>query len=297
MNKTSGEEKKRHSTLLVPYSYYNCKIPEYFEYVPLHWHNEFEINYILEGRGNFRCGDNLFLADKGDMIIIPPDTPHSIMQRENEIFHYDTLVFSKSLLSDPSGSRISVELLCPLTEGRLKFPIRITEDNCRYGEMKTSLKNIMLCAKEDNARYDLLMKSELLKLIWLLLETGEIRGSVSESAKYSKEIQNAVNFISHHFSENITIEQLALLTHLSKSCFMGKFKREVGQSAVTYLNCIRIKNACEILISTDKSTAAAAFECGFRNISNFNRQFLRYVGCSPTEYKKTVRIHLHDSLF
>jgi len=292
MKTISEKEKRQHSTLLVPYSYYQCAIPEHFKYVPLHWHNEFEINYISDGTGSFRCGDTVFTAGKGDIILIPPDMPHSITQEGDHAFYYNTLVFSKSLLQDSSGSRAAIELIKPFTDGRLKPPVRITRNCCRYEEIKTVTKSILSCSEKDCAKYDLLMKSELLRLLWLLADSGKLKSSVSETAGYSQEIARAVDFILENFSENITIEQLAISAHLSKSCFMGRFKREVGQSAVAYINSIRIKKACEILISTSKSASAAAFESGFRNISNFNRQFLRHVGCSPTEYRKTVRVHL-----
>lgn len=288
------EEKRTHSTVFVPYSYYHCTLSEHFKYVPLHWHREFEISYISEGTGCFRCENNLITGCKGDIIIIPPNTPHSVMRSGTRSVCYDTLVFNKNLLSDPSGSRAYIELLQPIIDGRLKFSTRISKNNCRYMELKTAIENIISCAKKNSAKYDLLMKCELLRLVWLLLESEETHYSVSETARCPEGIRKAIDFILDNYPDNITIEQLADVAHLSKSCFMDKFKRETGQSAVTYINGIRIKNACEILISTNKSASLAAFESGFRNISNFNRQFLKYVGCSPSKYRKILISAHHE---
>ncbi len=293
MKRPSEKEKIQHSTFLVPYSYYRCEIPESFRSVPLHWHNEFEINYIANGTGCFRCDDTLFCVNGGDIIMIPPNMRHSVVQAENHTLYYHTLVFSKNLLSEPSRDRAYIELVQPIVDGKLKFSVHISGNGHQYLEMQKTAETIMFCAGKNCAKYDLLMKSELLRLVWLLFECGEIQDSISETAKYSEEIQNTVHFILKHFPDNITIGQLASFAHLSKSNFMRKFKQEVGQSAMAYLNCIRIKNACDILISTEQRTSDAAFQSGFRNLSNFNRQFLRYVGCSPSEYRKTVGIHLY----
>ena len=83
------------------------------------------------------------------------------------------------------------------------------------------------------------------------------------------------------------MEKLAEITHLSKSYFMDRFKQAAGVGAVEYLIQLRIKKACELLVNTEKTTAEIAFECGFRNLSNYNRQFKRIVGCTPNEYRRT----------
>ena len=60
------EEKRRHSTPLIPYSSYEVRIPKELINVPMHWHSEFELNRILRGKGEFICGDDHFIAQAGD---------------------------------------------------------------------------------------------------------------------------------------------------------------------------------------------------------------------------------------
>ncbi len=64
-----SEENRRHSTLLVPFSYYKCLIPDYFAAVPIHWHGEFEINHIISGCAEFICGDGRFVSAEGDIFL------------------------------------------------------------------------------------------------------------------------------------------------------------------------------------------------------------------------------------
>ena len=56
------EEKRRHSTAYIPYSFYDCRLPTYFASVPLHWHSEFELDYVVAGAGEFTCGGEKLLA-------------------------------------------------------------------------------------------------------------------------------------------------------------------------------------------------------------------------------------------
>ena len=70
-------ENRKHSTAYIPYSFYECRIPEFYLNVPMHWHDEFEINRILRGRGEFICGDDKLTAEEGDLLVLPPDTLHA----------------------------------------------------------------------------------------------------------------------------------------------------------------------------------------------------------------------------
>ena len=65
---------------------------------------------------------------------------------------------------------------------------------------------------------------------------------------------------------------------------MQKFREMAGMGAAEYLNRLRIQKACEEILS-GSSISGAAFDCGFRNLSNFNRQFRMMVGCTPREYR------------
>ena len=89
--------------------------------------------------------------------------------------------------------------------------------------------------------------------------------------------------------EKITIEQLANTAHMSKSYFMGTFKKQVGMGAINYINQLRIKSACELLRSKNQNVSEIAFSCGFTNLSNFNRQFRRQIGITPKEYAKLYK--------
>jgi len=285
----SSEEKRQHSSQLIPFSYYKCFIPDYFTSVPLHWHSEFEINFIISGCAEFICGDNKFISNEGDIIIVPPNMLHAIYPYKNYKQLYDTIVFNSEMLGISENDRCAAECIKPFANCGFEINTHIKKEHIYYDELKTTVENIFSCAKGNTPRLDMLMKSELLRLFWLLWESGDISRTAANSVSRSEIIRPAIEYMNENFSDKITVEQLAEIACLSKSYFMRRFRETAGVGAIEYLSQLRIKKACEILSETNKTAAEAAFECGFRNLSNFNRQFRKIVGCTPKEYRRSIR--------
>lgn len=210
-SKTRSHENRQHSSVLVPYSYYKCDIPEYFPYVPSHWHKEFEINYILSGAGEFRCGERAVQAKEGDIFIICPNEIHSIDSSGH--VRYDTLVFSSDMLLSVTEDRGSAEVITPLITGGRRIDFPIDSANARYKEIKMTTEEIIKLAKLNCAVTDILLHSELLRLIWLLTESGAVSES-GQAASDDPEIRTVIEYMTDNYCENITVKCL-LRKHFS----------------------------------------------------------------------------------
>ena len=289
MGNLCSEENRVHSTLLVPFSYYKCLIPDYFAAVPFHWHSEFEINHIISGCAEFICGDDKFVSAEGDIIIIPPNMFHAIYPHDNSKQIYDTIVFSPEMLGASENDRSAVSCVRPIINGEFVVNSRITKEHIYYDEIKISVDNIFSCAKGNTPQLDMLMKSELLRLFWLLEISGDIYCASENAVSTGGIIRPAIEYMNENIGEDITIELLADTVHLSKSYFMRCFKKTVGIGAIEYLAQLRVKKVCALLCETDMTASEAAFGCGFRNLSNFNRRFKEIMGCTPREYRKAAR--------
>lgn len=282
------KEKRVHSSRLVPFSYYESYLPDYFSDVPLHWHKEFELNYIISGEGEFICGDDRFIFEEGDIIILQPDVLHAVYQSRDCVKRYDTLVFSREMLVGTGGDRSSLEFFIPLSDSSLLVDTRITRSHRRYSELAACVREIFINARKNTPLNDIVLKSELLRFFAILAESGNVHSAGRKAAAKSELIRPALEFINEHFTESITIEQLAAISHLSRSYFMSCFKNAAGVGAIEYINQIRIKAVCELLRADERTISEIAFGCGFTNLANFNRQFKRQVGASPKEYRKMV---------
>lgn len=287
-NHMDTKERRQHSSTLLPYSTYECRIPEYFINVPMHWHSEFEINLVLKGTAEFVFNDEKYIVKEGDILILPPDILHAVYPIDNQELAYDALVFNKLMLGTGSNDRSSAECILPIVNGTSKITILLPRDLPNHNEFEECAKRIFACAKKNHPRYDLLLKSELLHFFFLLEDNGNLIHHEASEISYSAIIRPSLEYMNEHFVENITIEQLAQQIHLSKSYFMWCFKKAVGIGAIEYLTQLRLREARNLLISSQISISDVAYQCGYGNLSNFNRQFKKLVGCTPNEYRKKL---------
>ena len=280
------EEKRQHSTPLVPYSFYEVRIPEELNNVPVHWHNEFELNRVLRGAGEFICGDYRFTAKEGDIILIPPNMLHAAYPTNNSTLWYQAFVFHSSMLGATNNDRSTLECIRPIMNGSLKVSGPICPNSKNYDAFKASSDQIFSCVFGNLPHLDLLLKSELLRFIWLLHQSADMVSLENPGISYGELVRPALEYMRKNYPENISIDFLADLVHLSKSYFMSCFKKAVGIGAIEHLTHLRINAACDALTDTGKKISEIAFTCGYSNLSNFNRQFKQVMGCSPKEYRK-----------
>ena len=283
MNNISSKENRVHSSEIKPFSYYRCTFYDYFNYVPMHWHSEFEINFIHHGMAEFICDDEKFTSSIGDIVIIQPNVMHSIYPRVDTRPDYDTLVFSDEIFGTFNSDRYINQCIKPLINGSMRVQMHITSEYYYYNQIRTIVENIFSCAKGNTPHLDMLMRSELLRLFWLLETDTTID---TNFYKANEIVRPAIEYITNHYNEVITIKQLAKVVHLSESYFMNQFQKYVGLSTTEYISHFRINKACKELINSKKNILEIAFSSGFHNVSNFNRQFKKITGCSPTEYRK-----------
>ena len=283
------QEKRQHSTVYIPYSYYECNLPYSFMNVPMHWHSEFELNYIVQGTGTFSCGSELFTASKGDLLFLPPNMLHSAYPHPDSVLIYHALVFNPVILGVNIHDRCTMEYIRPLMNGTHRAAPHISPNVRNYPRLESCAKQIFSCATQTLPCRELLLKSELLRFFWLLETDGEILRQKEDESYYGENIRPALEYMMNHFQKNISIAQLAGLSHLSQSYFMSCFKKAVGISSIEYLSQLRINAACNALFSTDQKISEIAFACGYENLSNFNRQFKKNTGFSPSEYRSHKR--------
>lgn len=272
-----------------PFIYYWNEFPGRHPYVEPHYHAEFEINYMASGQMLFHIDNWEYLGKEGDIFIIPPDKIHSIypLEQEDASATYHTILFTSELLSGSISERCYANIMLPLLRNEKKITMPITKMHPYYGEIRTSMENIIVALKENTPMHDLILKSELLRVFYLLLQYND--GAQSESQAIPAEIYNILKYIAKNYSEKLAVQDLAQMSYLSNSRFITVFKRAVGMPPSRYIAEIRLKNACRMLVDTEATVISIANICGFNNISNFNVQFKNMFGMSPLEYRNRSR--------
>lgn len=290
-------EDRQHSTAYIPYSFYECRVPEESLNVPMHWHDEFEINRVVRGRGEFICGDQKLMAKEGDMLVIPPDMLHAAYAPEGESLVYQAMVFSPLMLGANGNDRCTLEYIRPMVQGSLRPDVLVSPGTERYEELLNAAQRIFAyggfpgegeeSSPGSSPGGELLLKGELMRFFGLLTCQGSGEGGPGGGVSLSEAVRPALEYMVEHYGDTISVEELAERVHLSKSYFMSCFKKAVGVGAIEYLAQLRVNAACELLTGTAAAVSEIAFRCGYNNLSNFNRQFRRFKGCSPREYRKS----------
>ena len=232
------------------------------------------------------CGDEHFTAGAGNFLLIPPNMLHASYPLENQELVYQALVFHPAMVGATNADRCTIECIRPIINGSVQLSNAIGPESLKYTGIKSTIDSIFSCVFGNLPQLDLLLKSELLRLFWLLDQTEVSNEHDSTSISYSEIVRPALAYMMENLHESITIDHLADVSHLSKSYFMSCFKKAVGLGAIEHLTHLRINAACDALTDTGKMISEIAFSCGYSNLSNFNRQFKQIMGCSPKEYRK-----------
>ena len=102
-----------------------------------------------------------------------------------------------------------------------------------------------------------------------------------------EKLKNVLRHIEKNYADVITIDEMASLCCFSSSHFMRFFKQTMGMPFTAYLNDYRLTLAAKALLESHKAILDIATECGFENLSYFNRQFKKKYGTTPSNYRKT----------
>lgn len=284
------EEVKAHTSIDFPYNTYICSIPLNFKQVPLHWHSEIEIIVIKKGCGIVTVDLKKQKVTIGDIIFIRSGQLHSIEQDGSNYMEYENILFKKELLISGEHDLCAKNFIIPLIEGNIPSATFFTSVLHYYNDVANCINEIDILCSEQPEGYQLLLKSILFRLIYIIIshkETIEITSNIQ--TKSLEKLKYILKYVEEHYSEHITIEEMAKLTFYSKSHFMKFFKSHIGTGFIDYLNNYRLMMSEQMLKTSDLSVIEIAQLNGFDNISYFNRIFKKKYNLSPSKLRKNAK--------
>lgn len=286
------KESTIHGDVLSPYNFYHCVIPDTFQVLLAHWHEEAEIGIIRSGKCIYHIASTVHSMETGDLIFLSPNTIHSISEVKGCSMVSDTLVFHLNLLGCNIPDHCSLKYFIPISQNAYSLTPVIHPHDHGYPQIKETLLSVLeLFTANENKTIsgaELLLKERLFHLFYLLYEYHYVITDIlTVSPEIGDEkIKHVLTYMEDHFREPLRISTLAALCNFSEVHFMTLFKKTIGTSCIEYLNLYRLNRAAALLITTDDSVLNIAFDCGFTNISYFNRQFRSKYQMTPLEYRK-----------
>lgn len=282
-------ENTRHGTPEFPFQYYHCSIPESFTTLPVHWHEELELTYVLEGGSTYQIDLNPYQVHAGDIILIPPGILHGITDEEYSYMVTDSFVFRTDML-DAMRSDTCTAYLNPVTQHTVHFPMVLPATEPYTEKIHTIILQLLEVCREKPWGYELEIKSLLYHLFFTLYQYVPYQKQQEDNSEITDKLKLVLQYIQENYREPVPVSELANLCGFSEYHFMRFFKKHMNMTCVEYLNQYRMDMASRQLSSTDLPVTTIALENGFNNISYFNRVFKKQFGNTPKEFRKSTGI-------
>lgn len=284
----SYKENTTHGDRFLPIQYYYCTTPHTYRELPLHWHEEMEITIIQHGVVSYDINFQSEVMSEGDLILISPHILHSASQVDMIEMASHSILFHFDLLGVQSPDICTLKYITPIANGTYKMPSRIQKDAAGYDDLYQTFLSLITIFEHKKMGFELLLKEQLYHFIYLLYQHGHIKKEKSSAPNTDTEekIKMMLTYIKEHYSRQLTINELAKHCHFSEVHFMNFFKKYTGMTCISYINTYRLEIAASQLSHLQKSITSIAMDCGFPNISYFNRQFKSKYHSTPKEYRQ-----------
>lgn len=282
-NRSSLQETKHHGEVRFPFNIYPCTIPGDFRQVAVHWQDSMELVYIKRGSGLVQTGAQVCAAQSGDIFVLTPGTLHAIRQAESRTMEYENIIFDVELLGG-AEDLCAEKYLLPLQSGRLALPEHITPDEVWYPQAADCLKEAEEANRCKQFGYELCIKGALLRFLALLIAQSKALPPAEKAS--TQRLRAVLQWLSAHYSEPVCVADAAALCQCSPNHFMRWFRQMTGQTFIIFLREYRLNAAAEALRTTEDTILSISEQCGFENLSYFNREFKAHFGMTPREYRK-----------
>lgn len=248
----------------------------------LHWHTALEINFIFSGSGYYLINGNKYDFRQGDIVLIDSNDLHRAVETESLVM--GVIMFDPAYLA--LEQRYDTELLVPFREIGIRFDNVLDRGNPELARLRgllAEMREEYLC-KEPH--YEAVVRAQLVRFLAFVnryFAKASRRGS--PHTRGMETIRNVLHEMEERLDHPWTLKELSDRAHLSPSRFSSLFAQVVGTSPMDYLIQLRLTRAVDLIERTDGKIIDIASECGFRNLSNFNRLFKQYIGKLPSELR------------
>lgn len=240
------------------------------ETYPPHWHDYFEFELVLEGRGTQIYNGTEYALERGTVSLMSYYDFHALhFQADTKLLK---LQFNEQMLPKELNEFIFLSrnrFCCSLSEEE-------TEEMIRWMEL------IEAESRDRRQFYDCMVRNAISSLMVTMLR----RMAPQPSAAAPSLLQKAVAYVHGHFRENISLTQVAAACSVTPNYLGKRFSEWMGLSFSEYLNTVRLRHACNLLSGTDLSVREIARSSGYGSIEYFEYSFKRRLSCTPLAFRQ-----------
>lgn len=280
MNKKSFEEHVIHGTAGFPMAVYYFN-PKDEIVLPIHYHKEFEFLVLKRGNAKVQLENASVCLNPMEGVFVNSDTLHSAVNLGNSTCSFVAIVFSPEFITREYDN-IYIKFIRPLIKNELTFPVKLPKE-----VVDLALETHSLFNKEEFG-YELAIKGNIANMLSICIANSTRQDNVKNDGK-AETVKKVLDYIHINYGNNISLYDLSLQAHTSKEHLCRVFREVSEVSPIVYLNKYRIMQSTYMLRGTDKSISEISADCGFNNSSYFNKIFMRFMKCTPTEYRRSKK--------
>lgn len=255
-----------------------------------HYHSELELIYFMKSSGTRYVGNSIGNFEPGELYLIGSNVPHLF---RNDKQYYDNpegtegvdlivVKFEKDFLGKQFGELTEARRIQTLFEKAkkgLKFSKAVSYlvHNHMVGLVGSSGMSSIIGVLRI---LDILSISEN----WEALCAEEIVHTFKREEK--DRMAKIISYLNENFDKKIELQDVASIANMTPNAFCRYFKKRTKKSYSQFLNEIRIRHACRLLIEGGHQISSVCYQSGFNTPTNFNRQFKSVMNITPTEYLK-----------
>ncbi|MCO5948243.1 AraC family transcriptional regulator [Mucilaginibacter flavidus] len=259
---------------------------------PFHFHNLCELVWIEKSYGKRIVGDSIDNFEDGDLVLMGPNLPHIWLNDK---------IFEQALKGNSVKATVIYfppDFLLNLTDEQdilnptADLILRSARGLRFYGETsKKVIKTLSNISEKDGFKKIIyfLQAIEILSISdeYNYLASLSFKNSYDE--KDTTRINKVYQFLMQNFQRDISLKEVADLCNMTTNSFCRFFKSRTQKSLTRFINELRIGQACKLLQNEENGIADVCFQCGYNNLTNFNKFFRTITGKKPSEYKKQLK--------
>ena len=253
-----------------------------------HFHKELELIYFIKSTGTRYVGNSIGNFGPGELYLIGSNVPHLFRndreyyadQVEDEAVNLVVIKFEPQFLG--TG-------FLDLTEAKkLQLLFQNAERGLKFSKAAAYLVHNHILGLVGNQGLSSIIG--LLKILDILSVSENYTALCSEvitnsNSKNEKDrMARVISYLTNNFDQKIELEKLASIAYMTPNAFCRYFKKRTHKSFTQYLNEIRLRHACKLLIEGDLQISTVCYQSGFNTLTNFNRQFKALMNLTPSEY-------------
>ncbi len=284
-------ERKERGSFLFPFESYHTQDPTGTFYVSCHWHPDTEIIYLQKGSFHlFVDGESLTVSGE-TIVFINREELHYLYSAEPGTL-YDASVFPLEFLSFDLMDYCQQKYLLPLIRKELAFPRSLSARDLCFEQVKGYFTELARLEKTAVPGYKMSMKAALYQILSCLIRenllTASARTERAWDIKKLDTMKQIITYMEDHQTERLCLQDAASHFFMTPNYFCKYFKQNFGTGFTSYLNNLRLENACLLLSETGLPVMEISLRCGFENLSYFIRLFKRQKGVTPSAYRKQL---------